>query len=76
METVSTQTIAFIQSYATTISARINRARTNERGEGVISAALAVLIVAFLAAAMWVAYKKLFDDAATTTATQITKIGG
>ena len=37
--------------------------RRDERGEGVISAAIAVMIMAFLGAAMWLAFKGIFDDA-------------
>jgi hypothetical protein len=48
----------------------------HERGEGVISLALAVLIMAALAAGMWVAYKGMFDKASKDTETQIGKIGG
>ena len=33
-----------------------------ERGEGVISAAIAVLIMAFLGAAMWVAFNSIWND--------------
>jgi uncharacterized protein HemX len=47
-----------------------------ERGEGVISAAIAVLVFAAIGAAMWVAYKALFDNASTKTTTEIDKIGG
>ncbi len=51
------------------------RASVDERGEGVISAAIAVLIMAFLGAAMWVAFKAIFDDAADNTARQVCNIG-
>ncbi len=47
----------------------------DERGEGVISAAIVVLIMAFLGAAMWVAFKAIFDDAATNTRTEVDQIG-
>jgi hypothetical protein len=48
----------------------------DERGEGVISTAIAVLIMALLGAAMWLAFSAIFDDAADTTAEQIDLIGG
>jgi type II secretory pathway component PulK len=51
------------------------QSHTNERGEGVISVALAVLIMAALAAGMWVAYKAMWDDASTRTANEVKKIG-
>lgn len=51
------------------------RLATEDRGEGVISAAIVVLIMAFLGAAMWAAFKVIFDDAATNTQTQVNQIG-
>ena len=51
------------------------RPRGRERGEGVISTAIAVLIIAFLGVAMWVGFRAIFDDAATTTKTQVEQIG-
>ena len=56
------------------------RARTtglikDESGEGVISAAIAVLIVAFLGALMWVGFKTLWQDTSAKTTTQVNKIG-
>jgi hypothetical protein len=49
--------------------------RRGERGEGVISTAIAVLIIAFLGVAMWVGFKAIFDNAADTTRTQVEQIG-
>lgn len=51
------------------------RRHRSERGEGVISTAIAVLVVAFLGVAMWVGFKAIFDDAATTTRTQVQQVG-
>lgn len=53
----------------------MQRRMRSERGEGVISTAIAVLIIAFLGVAMWVGFKAIFDDAATTTRTQVQQIG-
>ncbi len=50
-------------------------ARRNERGEGVISAAIAVLIIASLGALMWVGFKTLWENAEETTNSEIAKIG-
>ena len=47
----------------------------DERGEGVISAAIAVLIMAVLGALMWVGFKAIWGDASSQTSTQIGKIG-
>jgi hypothetical protein len=52
-----------------------NRRRAaEERGEGIISVALAVLIMAGLAAAMWLAYKTMFDSASAKTGSKIESI--
>lgn len=51
------------------------RAARNERGEGVISAAIAVLIIASLGALMWVGFKTLWENAEETTNSEIAKIG-
>ncbi len=52
-----------------------DRMRRDDRGEGVISAAIAVLIMAFLGAAMWLAFKGIFDDASDKTSDNVNKIG-
>ncbi len=46
-----------------------------DRGEGVISAAIAVLIVAFIGAAMWVAFNRIWTGAEANIETQVTRIG-
>jgi hypothetical protein len=46
-----------------------------ERGEGVISAAIAVLIMAFLGALMWVGFKALFQNTQNKTGNQVNQIG-
>lgn len=51
------------------------RAR-DEMGEGVISAAIAVLIVAGLGALMWVGFRSIWTDAEATTRSKISEIGG
>jgi hypothetical protein len=47
----------------------------DERGEGVISAAIAVLVMAFLGALMWVAFKEVFAGTTAKTKTQVDLIG-
>lgn len=60
-----------------TTSARTARDRhAGEAGEGVISAAITVLIMAFLGAAMWVAFDQLFTETSNTVADQVGQIGG
>ena len=49
--------------------------RLGERGEGVISTAIAVLVMAFLGAAMWLAFRDMFAAAADSTRTKVEEIG-
>ena len=51
------------------------RRHYSERGEGVISTAIAVLVIAFLGVAMWVAFRTIFNDATETTRTQVQLVG-
>lgn len=53
----------------------LRRLHRDERGEGVISAAIAVLIMAFLGAAMWVGFNTIWDDAETDVRDQVQQIG-
>jgi hypothetical protein len=55
---------------------RHHLARRGEVGEGVISAAIAVLIMAFLGALMWVGFRAIWEDAEQQTSDQIQQIGG
>lgn len=54
---------------------RLALLRTDERGEGVISAAIAVLVMAFLGAAMWLAFKGMFSNTTDNTRNQVDLIG-
>lgn len=47
----------------------------DESGEGVISAAIAVLIMAALGALMWVGFKTIWQGTSTNTNNQVSKIG-
>ena len=58
-----------------TMRRHVERVHRDERGEGVISAAIAVLIMAFLGAAMWVGFNAIWDDAEDNTRTQVEQIG-
>jgi type VI protein secretion system component VasF len=49
--------------------------RRNDRGEGVISTAIAVLIIAFLGVAMWLGFSRIFDSATKNTQNQVEQIG-
>lgn len=63
-----------LQAYAW-VRARTAGILKDESGEGVISAAIVVLIMAFLGAAMWLAFDAIWSDTANRTSEQITKIG-
>ena len=47
----------------------------DEAGEGVISTAIAVLIMAALGAVMWLGFQEIWGDASTQTTNQINQIG-
>ena len=47
----------------------------DERGEGVISAAIAVLVMAFIGVAMWIAFNATFQHAAKNVDNQVNCIG-
>ena len=51
------------------------RARRSEIGEGVISAAIAVLVMAFLGAAMWIAFNGTMHSAQSKVDTNVNSIG-
>ena len=48
----------------------------DQRGEGVISTAIAVLIVAFLGAAMYVVFTQILNSSGSKASTQVNNIGG
>jgi TRAP-type C4-dicarboxylate transport system permease small subunit len=50
--------------------------RHDERGEGVISTAIAVLIIAFLGIALWAGFDAMMNNAADRTRAQVEQIGG
>jgi hypothetical protein len=47
----------------------------DDRGEGVISAAIAVLIMAGIGALMWVGFKAIWQDTESNTRDKVTEIG-
>ena len=67
-----------VQSAVLGLSDRISdlRDRSEERGEGVISAAIAVLIMAVIGAAMYVAYRALFDQTSASVTDKVNQISG
>jgi hypothetical protein len=76
--TIATTLLTAAQCRAHTAARRREvrqRDRWGDRGEGVISAAIAVLIMAFLGVAMWVGFNQIWTDAETTTGDQVRQIG-
>lgn len=54
---------------------RTSRIVRSERGEGVISTAIAVLVMAFLGAAMWISFNTIWKDTSKNTENQVKVIG-
>lgn len=50
--------------------------QTDDRGEGVISTAIAVLIMAGLGALMWVGFQQIWQDTEANTRDKVSEIGG
>lgn len=48
----------------------------DDRGEGVISAAIAVLIMAFLGALMWIGFRRIWETTERNTEMKVEQIGG
>jgi hypothetical protein len=49
--------------------------RDDDRGEGVISAAIAVLVMAGIGALMWVGFRAIWMDAEANTRDKVAEIG-
>ncbi len=54
---------------------RERRARRDERGEGVISTAIAVLVMAGIGALMWVGFRAIWEDTEANTQDKVSEIG-
>jgi hypothetical protein len=57
------------------LSPRLASLAADDRGEGVISAAIAVLIMAFLGAAMWIGFSRMWETTERTTEDKVAEIG-
>lgn len=66
--------VAYVLIRNTAVSAA-RRFGADERGEGVISAAIAVLIMAFLGALMWIGFRTIWEDSEDNIRTQTERIG-
>ena len=53
----------------------LERLRHDDRGEGVISAAIAVLVMAGIGALMWVGFKSIWADTEANTKDKVAEIG-
>jgi hypothetical protein len=51
------------------------RRRVDDRGEGVISAAIVVLIMAAIGALMWTAFRGMWEDIEADTSDKISEVG-
>ncbi len=51
------------------------RRRSDDRGEGVVSAAIVVLIMAALGALMWVGFRTMWTDIESDTNDRISEVG-
>lgn len=69
---LSLQAYVWARTIAAGVATRVVR---DEAGEGVISTAIAVLIMAALGALMWVGFKAIWGNASTQTNSQISTIG-
>lgn len=49
--------------------------KDDERGEGVISTAIAVLVLAGIGALMWVGFRQLWQDTEANTRDKVAEIG-
>lgn len=68
------QTWIEIQMLVGFINTRTGR-MVGDRGEGVISTAIAVLITAFIGAAMWVAFDRIWGNAEGNIEGEVGRIG-
>ena len=64
-----------LQAYVWARSLVVALTANDEAGEGVISTAIAVLIMAALGAVMWVGFKQIWGNASSQTTNQINSIG-
>lgn len=63
------------RAIASWVASAGRRLRSDDRGEGVISAAIAVLIMAGIGALMWVGFKAIWEDTEDNTRDKVEEIG-
>lgn len=64
-----------VTAHRSHLAHRIDAVAGDDRGEGVISAAIAVLVMAFLGVAMWVGFQEIWGTAKDNTHEQVREIG-
>ncbi len=64
-----------LQAYVWARTVIVTLSSKDEAGEGVISTAIAVLIMAALGAVMWVGFQAIWGNASSQTTNQINQIG-
>lgn len=72
--TRTTETVTDVDA-ASEPTGTARRRLAGEAGEGVISTAIAVLIMALIGAAMWLAFDQVFRDASGRVTDSVTNIG-
>ncbi len=70
-----TSVLAALVAVQTLARSAAERIRDDERGEGVISAAIAVLVMAFLGVGMWLAFRGMLEGTSRRTDRQVSQIG-
>lgn len=65
-----------VRAFVVLHGSRLRSRLADDAGEGVISTAIAVLVMAFLGVAMWVAFNEIFRGATSQIEGQINQIGG
>lgn len=64
-----------LDAISSTVQKGVAKVTASDAGEGVVSAAIAVLIFAFLGVILWVAFKATMGTATTTINAQVAKLG-
>ncbi len=59
-----------------TLKLDLRERAVDDRGEGVISTAIAILVMAAVGALMWLAFREIFSNAADKVQDNVDKIGG
>lgn len=66
---------ATLHAWRAQLQHRLGDGLRDERGEGVISMAIAILIVAFLGVAAWLAFKGILDDTGQKVQSSVDQVG-